>query len=339
MSNVTAVVTGVGAAVGISIIKALRMASLPVRIVGVDAEPLAPGLFQADAGHRAPSCRQDPDAYFEWLVALCRREEALILFPGWEGELPLLCERKAEFEERTGTLLPCRPGAVAAALDKWQTVQALNAAGVGAPDSVLPSDAAALAAFRRRHDPPYIIKPRRGWGGQNLFVLHTEAELDFFRRYVPDPVLQERLGGADREYTVGVFLREDGRPDGVLPLRRTLVGGLSYRMESDANAEAADAAARAATALGLVGPVNVQLRLTEAGARVFEVNPRCSTSTCVRARFGLNEPERAIRRFVLGQELAPVSIERGWCLRYWEEQYLTGPDTAQAQDEQAFTRG
>ncbi|HLN64700.1 MAG TPA: hypothetical protein VK464_24520, partial [Symbiobacteriaceae bacterium] len=168
MSSVTAVVTGVGAAVGISIIKALRMASLPVRILGVDAEPLAPGLFLADTGCRAPSCRQDPDAYFEWLVALCRRESAQILFPGWEGELPLLCDRKAEFEERTGTLLPFRPAAVATALDKWQTVQALAAAGVGAPDSVLPSDAAALAAFRERHDFPYVIKPRRGWGGQNL---------------------------------------------------------------------------------------------------------------------------------------------------------------------------
>jgi carbamoyl-phosphate synthase large subunit len=325
---VTAVATGVGAAVGISIIKALRQAALPVRVVGVDAEPLSSGLFMADSASRAPWCLQDPDGYFEALVALCRREGAQVLFSGWEGELPLLCERKAEFEERTGTLLPFAPAAVRTALDKWATVLALQQAGVGAPDSALPGEAASMAALRQRHGFPYVIKPRRGWGGQKLFVVQTEEELAFFSRYVPDPVLQERLDGPDREYTVGVFMQENGRPGGVLPLRRTLVGGFSYRMHSDANAEAAAAAVRACVALGVVGPANVQLRLTGAGARVFEVNPRCSTSTCVRAWFGLNEPERTIRRFVLGEELEPVVPEQGWCLRHLEERYLSEAEAA-----------
>ncbi len=322
MKPVTVLVTGVGAPVGVSIIKALRASNLLVKVVGVDSEPLAQGLFRVDRAHLVPSAREDANAYFESLVKVSRAENAEILFSGWEGELPLLAERKAEFEERTGAVLPLAPTATQTALDKWLSIKMLSAAGVPVPDTVLPTDHEQLEAFRRQHAYPYVVKPRRGSGGQGLVMVHTDEELAFFSRYTPDPVVQEQLLPADREYTVGVFLLKSGKPAGVLALKRTLAGGLSYRMESNHNPDACRIAAQAAAALGLVGPVNVQMRLTAAGPKVFEVNPRCSTSTCVRAHFGLNEPEMAIRHFVLGEDLTPPAVHQGICLRFWEEIYL-----------------
>ena len=322
MKPVTALVTGVGAALGISIIKALRASGLPVRVVGVDSESLAQGLFRVDRAHLIPSAREDANKYFEALVNVSRAENAQILFSGWEGELLLLADRKAEFEERTGAVLPLAPAATKAALDKWLTIKILSAAGVPVPDTVLPNDQEQLEAFRRKHAYPYLMKRRRGWGGQGLVLVHTDEELAFFSRYIPDPVIQEYLLPADREYTVGVFLLGDGKPAGVLALKRTMASGLSYRMESNQNPDVCKVAAQASVALGLIGPVNVQMRLTPAGAKVFEVNPRCSSATCVRARFGLNEPEMAIRRFVLGEDLPPPTVHEGICLRFWEEIYL-----------------
>ncbi|KAB8321055.1 ATP-grasp domain-containing protein [Tolypothrix campylonemoides VB511288] len=322
MKPVTVVVTGVGAPVGVGIIKSLRASNMPLKIIGVDSEPLAQGLFRVDQAHLIPSARQNPDAYFEALVKISQSEGADILFSGWEGELPILAERKAEFEERTGTILPFAVDPTLKALDKWLTTKVLNAFGVPVPDTVLPIDLEELEDFRRNHAYPYIIKPRRSSGGKGLVVVHTDEELAFFSNYIPDPVVQELLLPDNQEYTVGLFIQTDGKPGGALALKRSLSGGLSYRMESDQNTEACDIAIQAAKAMGLIGAANVQMRLTSTGFKVFEINPRFSSATCVRANFGLNEPELTIRHFVLGEEISPPEIKGGICLRFWEEMYF-----------------
>jgi carbamoyl-phosphate synthase large subunit len=322
MKPITVIVTGVGAPVGVGILKSLRMSSLPLTLVGVDAEPLAQGLFRADRAHLMPSARDNPEAYFESLVQTSQQAGAQILFSGWEGELPLLAQRQAEFEQRTGTILPLAPDATLKSLDKWVTANVLSAFAVPTPDTVLPTDAEQMQKFRRQHAYPYILKPRRSSGGKGLVLIHSDRELEFFSQYIPDAVIQEQLLPDDQEYTVGVVLRRDGQSGGALALRRSLSGGLSYRMESNLNADACAVAVQAAQAMGLVGAVNVQMRWTTDGFKVFEINPRCSSATCVRANFGLNEPELVIRHFVLGEAIEPPPVKSGICLRFWEELYL-----------------
>lgn len=339
MQPITVIVTGVGAPVGVGIIKSLRAADLPLKIIAVDSEPLAQGLYRADRAHLLPSARQDPNAYFEALVQIAQTEAAQILFSGWEGELPLLCDRKAEFEARTGTVLPFAPDATLKALDKWQTAKILSLAGVPVPDTVLPIDVEAFARFRAKHDYPYVVKPRRSSGGRGLVWVNSDAELEFFSRSIPDPVIQENLLPDDQEYTVGVFVQQGGTPIGALSLKRSLSGGLSYRMESSANPIACQVAIDAALAMGLIGAVNVQMRLTAAGFKVFEINPRLSSATCVRANFGFNEPELCIRHFVLKEPLTPPTIQHGVCLRFWEELYLPIDAKAKAQQGDFSCRG
>lgn len=339
MKPVTVLVTGVGAPVGVGIIKALRAANLTVRIVGVDSEPLAQGLFRVDRAHLIPSARQNPEAYFEALVRTCQLEGADILFSGWEGELPMLAERKATFEAQTGTILPLAPDATQKALDKWLTTKVLSAFAVPVPDTVLPNDPEQLADFRHRHSYPYLMKPRRGSGGRGLVLVQTDKELTFFSDYIADPVVQELLLPDDQEYTVGVFRQTNGRFTGALALKRSLSGGLSYRMESNGNSDACEIAIQAVAALGLVGAVNVQMRLTNQGFKVFEVNPRFSSATCVRANFGFNEPELSIRHFVRGEDLPSPQIKTGVCLRFWEEIYLSDHAKESAQQGHYSSRG
>lgn len=329
MKPITAVVTGIGAPVGVGVIKSLRAADLPIRIVGVDSEPLAQGLFRVDQPYLIPSARHNPDSYFEALVEVSKTEGADILFPSWEGELPMLSQRKTEFEERTGAVLPLNPDATLKALDKWLTTKVLEAFKVPVSNTVLPSDLDQLDDFQRNYPYPYIMKPRRSSGGKGLVLIHTKQELDFFSRYIPDPILQELLLPDNQEYTVGVFIQADGTSGGSLALRRSLVGGLSYRMESLPNHEACTIATEAAQAMGLIGAVNVQMRLTETGFKVFEINPRFSSTTCVRANFGFNEPELTIRHFVLGEKIVPPEVRPGICLRFWEEMYFP-PEIKQA---------
>ena len=61
-----------------------------------------------------------------------------------------------------------------------------------------------------------------------------------------------------------------------------------------------------AEALGSRGPLNIQCRMVDRMARVFEINPRFSGTTSLRAMAGVNEPDLMLQR-----EVAGVEIPRG----------------------------
>ena len=58
-----------------------------------------------------------------------------------------------------------------------------------------------------------------------------------------------------------------------------------------------------AVRLGLCGPVNIQLRTHGDAIKVFEVHPRFSGTTSIRAEAGFNEPDMVIRDQLLGEEV------------------------------------
>ena len=57
-------------------------------------------------------------------------------------------------------------------------------------------------------------------------------------------------------------------------------------------------------------------------AKIFEINPRCSSSTVMRAFYGFNEPEMALRTMVLEEKVTPRPLSTGIALRMWDEIYI-----------------
>ena len=80
--------------------------------------------------------------------------------------------------------------------------------------------------------------------------------------------------------------------------------------------EIAETAVAIAEAIGSRGPINVQGRLTVDGEFVpFEINPRFSASTYLRALAGFNEVDRHVRALC---GLAPqtlLEMRAGWYMR------------------------
>jgi carbamoyl-phosphate synthase large subunit len=60
----------------------------------------------------------------------------------------------------------------------------------------------------------------------------------------------------------------------------------------------------------------------------FEINARFSSTTSMRACFGYNEVEMALRCYVLGERIEPPPPRRGRALRFWDEFYLFAADDA-----------
>jgi carbamoyl-phosphate synthase large subunit len=322
--ELTALVTGAGAPPGVSIVKALRQSALRPRVVATDADPISVGLFRADAGYVLPRVTADEAAYLSRLEEVCRRERVDLVCFGSEVEMRRVAPFRAELERRTGAKLVVNDAALLERfMDKWGMFRALRDAELPVPETVLARDEAAAAGLVARRGFPLVLKPRHGSGSRDLHLVRSAEELAWLSRHVAEPVLQEYLLPDDEEYTVGTYRSPHTGYLGHIAFRRSLAAGLTYKAEVVFDDEIAQACRRVVETFRFCGPVNLQLRKTTEGARVFEINLRFSSSAPMRAHFGFNEAELCLRDLVLGERLEAPVVRRGWSLRYWDEVYLT----------------
>ena len=71
------------------------------------------------------------------------------------------------------------------------------------------------------------------------------------------------------------------------------------------------------------GPLNIQCRFVDDKVYLFEINPRLSGTTYIRALAGNNEPDLLIRKYVLGEDIQKhIQIKEGLILRGLEETFI-----------------
>ncbi len=338
--QITVLVTGVsGGGVGCGIVEALRRAG-NYRILGTDITPYSVGLFKVDSGFVVPPASDI--AYLPALLSICKRNNVAVLIPGSEPELFALT-RNREAVERAGLTLLANPHAlVAACRDKWSMFGLFREKGVPTPDSSLPEGA---NAFIERHGFPFLLKARVGSGSRNLFVTRDAGEYAFYSRYLAaakvDFFLQEYVGTAQDEYTVGVVCRRDGSVVGSITVHRFLQGlssqhdlqvggqrvhtstGISQGVVEDNEVVQRQCEAYAVK-LGVRGPANFQGRLVNGTFVVFELNPRFSGTTPFRAAAGFNDADLVLRDFALHQPVTRPAFRSGLvALRGLENIFVT----------------
>jgi carbamoyl-phosphate synthase large subunit len=325
--NVSVLVTGVGGGGhGHEIAKALSLAGR-YHLVGVDQAPSSFGLFDLDAAYIVSPCSEP--TYLDELLEICRAHDVEVLVHGSEPELNVISANRDVF--RSAGVLPLVNAAdvISLCMDKWATIQTLAAAGLPVPLSVLVESEDDIPEFPL----PAVIKPSLGGGGSNnLFLAQDREELVYACRAIifqgRAALVQEYVGTLDQEYTVGVLNTLDGALVGSLALNRVITSGLSNRIKAPNRTgrddlgpvlaissgvsqgyvkdfpEVREACEKIAAALGSHGPINVQCRFVDGRLLPFEVNPRFSGTTHIRALLGFNEPDLLIRHHLLGEPLA-----------------------------------
>lgn len=324
MNRLNVLVTGAGGPVGQSIMKAVQAVSFPCRLLATDRHPISAGFYWADQ-HRVLPSVEEP-AYLEELGAFCRTEHVDAVLIGSEPEMKLLSRQKDAFERAAGTrVIVSSPDVLSISTDKWETVRFLAANDLPYPRSALPDSPKQVKALIADVGFPVIVKPRAGSGSKGLFKVNSRHELELVLQLVEDPVVQECLQPDDQEYTAAAFIDDIGQPQGAIVMRRELAAGLTYRAWVDDNPAVAAVTRKVAVALQPLGPCNVQLRLTDRGPVPFEINARFSSTASMRAHFGYNEVEMALRCYVLGEKITAPLPKTGIALRFWEEVYPPGP--------------
>ena len=202
--------------------------------------------------------------------------------------------------------------------DKAKMHEVLSKKGIRTPPICVHSDG--INMFARAYGFPLILKPRRGSGSRNVFVVKNIRELKTLWGNVPRPLVQQYIGNKnEEEYTVGVFLGADGEARGAIVMKRKLRFGVTWHAIVDDYKSIADCAKEAAKAIGAIGPCNVQLRVgTDGEPYVIEINARLSSTSVFRSKLGFNEIEACIGHFLYGLE--PIlSHKHAVIMRTWSD--------------------
>lgn len=323
----TVLVTAIGGGgFGDQILKALRLADR-YRIIGADANPRVAQFKSVDQSVTLP--RADHPDYTEAVTAVCDHFEVEALLPGSEPELVMWSKNRHVLESR-GVLLPvASPELIEIGMDKRKTGAALASAGFRTPrwvEASGPDELASIDWF------PVVVKPAIGGGGsKDTHIAQSRRELEIVGELLAhgsSPVLvQEYVGHPDGEYTVGVLHDLDGVPVNSIAVRRQLEGGLSVRMATPNRTGRAELGTHLvvssgismgevgqfpdvtsqceamAAALELRGTANFQCRLVDGEVMIFEINPRFSGTTSIRALMGYNEPDWLLRYHLDDEDL------------------------------------
>lgn len=322
-----------GASLGTEIAKCLYLAG-KYEIYGCDISSTAYGLY--DKGFSG-TYRIDRDDYVAEVIKVCHHAGAKWLIPGGEQPNAILGAAVKQLKVEGICIVTNDAATVGLFSDKQATFKKLAACGVPAPKTAELCTADDLAGVGL----PCIVKPATGSGGSAsvFFAVTTDEALiyaEFIRRNGSLPIAQEYVGDDEGEFTIGVLSLPDGRVVGSIALRRVLDAKLSvaYRGRGgvvssgysqgyiDTFPNLCRQAERIATVIQSRGPINIQGRVRNGVLLPFEINPRFSASTYLRALAGFNEIDMLLDFLITSKKPSLNSIKPGWYLRSLTENYL-----------------
>lgn len=320
-------VTGLGS-YGEQILKALKHRDATAcRVVGVDIDPYCIHFGMADVAVAAP--RADAPDFLEAISHICQQFDVEAIYPGCEPDLDQLVFGRESFERRGIRIMAAPEAILKICRDKLATCEALRTLGFEPPCFTTlkdPADAATIAWY------PVVVKPRHASGGsKDCYIAQNARQLALLWELGggADLFVQEYVGTPDAEFTVGVLFDLDGNLLNSIALQRDLMSQLNLRLavpnktddarfgsrlvissgvsqgRIDAFPEVTEPCEKIALAIGATGSINIQCRLVDGQIKVFEINPRFSGTTFIRAMMGYNEPEVLMRLHLLNQAIEP----------------------------------
>jgi carbamoyl-phosphate synthase large subunit len=305
-------VTSAGTASAVNVIKALRrQQEYAVRILAVDADVTAPGLYLADEHAIVPRCSQND--YIPSLVQFCEEYQIQALFPIYSKEIEVIAEYAPRFRERGINLLLPKPDVVRLCNDKRRMYTLAGTLGIHTPRLIADG---VTATF------PLFVKPNTASGTSDVMRINDEADLAYVKSKHPDFLYQEFVQGP--EYTVDVLC--DRQSDVIVAaprLRLATRAGQSVKGRTVEEPVLVALCTKLCKAVGVVGPCNIQFIQRGSEFILIELNPRYAAGgLMLTVHAGANIPLLALK-LMLGGSVSPPVVRRDMMmLRYWEEVFI-----------------
>ena len=270
-------ITGANGDIADGIARILKEKYPAAKLFGADMTGQWPGLALMNDVFIIPKAT-DP-TYIQALRDLTEQVDADLVIPTNEFELRRLSEDWDQVADLP--LLMNSPKTTLLFLDKLNTYQFLTSSGIVAPFTTeLPLAQASQL--------PMIVKPRSGSGSKAITVVRDGDALVALQQTLGGTaVAQSFLEGEDNEFTCAIVrIENDVR---TLVMRRQLLGGLTTKIKVEYIPEIEAMLHSVSDAIGSYLTLNIQLRMTEHGPRIFEINPRFSSTVMMRHCIGFQD--------------------------------------------------
>ena len=315
-------VLAVGSPLGQSIIKALQISRLPLRIHAADISDLAAGLYLPGVRSFILPLVKDP-SYLEHLTAYIQEHDIRAIFPIIAPEHEFFSQYSDHFRNSGVEILSCTPEVYRLCNDKYESMMHLRRMGVDAPDTALCRDDDEVEQFLARNTFPVFVKPRSGASSADIFKVRNRDQLFGILRVFPrDYFVVQAFLDDPRDFTAGVYVSRDRSLRSTLLIERELKFGLSYRGTIFEDEGLSSYCLKVAEAISSYYSINVQFKIVGGRPYAYEINPRLSSTTSVRAHFGFNEPDMILHELQGRLGTYPLTKRCGRFTRYWQEHYL-----------------
>jgi len=279
MKKLTSVlVTGCGGDIGTGVGRIIKGLGMVGTLVGADVSTDNAGKFVFDACEILPPASSPK--YLTQLEQLVKKYNAELVVPAADAEIRFFSESNFAGDISGAAVVMANSEALRVGADKLQTYEFLKSNALPYPWTCIVGEHTPLAL-------PCIIKSRYGRGSKGVELVEAD-HVAYLTKKRPADIWQEYLTPDDEEYTCGIYGCANGDIRTII-FKRRLGGGLTVAGEVVENKDIDDVLRRVAQGLGLRGSINAQLRLTQKGAVIFEINPRFSSTVVFRHKLGFKD--------------------------------------------------
>ena len=285
-------ITGCGGDIGQSIGKILNESKYVNKLYGCDISTKNASKFIFKNFQIGLPCSDEN--YISNIEKIVLDNNIDFIIPVSEPEIRFLYDNSILNNIGKAILIMASSNAIKIGIDKLKTSNFLK-------DNNLPFPITNLVTDSSNFKLPVIVKSRSGSGSKDIYKIEDMSNYEFIKKKHPDFIRQEYISDYSGEYTCGLYRSRKGKIR-IIILKRELTGGYSGYGEVIENTQIEEVLIEIATLLNLVGSINVQLRISDNKAIVFEINPRFSSTVLFRHMFGFKDLEWSIED-VLGNEL------------------------------------
>ena len=275
--------------------RAAKELKIKSKIIGVDINNLAPALYFCDEKVLIPSINKKN--YIDSLIDICKKYDIKLIIPTIDTELLKISENIELFESIGVKVNISSNEVIQICRNKKNTQKWLEENNLCVPRMITDED-----LKNKNYEFPLFIKPLDGSSSINAFKIENQKELDFFKEYVPNPIIQEMVYGI--EYTIDVFCDFKSNPITIVPRQRIAVrSGEILKGIIDKDRVIISEIKKIVNLLKPVGHITIQcIKSHDNKVNILEINPRFGGGAPMSIDAGADSPKN-LYRILMGEKL------------------------------------
>ncbi|MCS4541310.1 MAG: ATP-grasp domain-containing protein [Euryarchaeota archaeon] len=326
MPKITVLLSGSGGPAGLGAIKSLKeIKERKIGIIGVDADPFAPGSFLVDKFYTVPKAFEQN--FVDKLFRICKREKIDVIIPTVDDEIFVLSNIKQKFESEDIRLLIPDHKTFLKAYDKGLTVKTAEENGIDVPKTFFPNNSIELKKISKQLGSPFVVRPRISHGGRGIFYVETIAEataaFNWLKREGSIPMVQQYVKRGS-VYSVATLFDRRSELVAVGTMKKLREkppsGGVAWAGETVKNPKIQKLGIKIIKSFeNWVGPATAEIKFDGKNAYLMEVNPRLWGYNYLMTKAGINFPYLTVK-LALNEKVKVGNYRTGLkFVRVWED--------------------